>query len=47
MTDYIYRHYDKDGNLLYVGISLSVISRIMQHKNGSHWFNNIANILIL
>jgi hypothetical protein len=24
----LYRHYDKDGNLLYVGISLSALGRI-------------------
>lgn len=41
---YLYRHFDKDGNLLYVGISLSVIQRLSQHKNCSPWYHKIAKI---
>lgn len=40
----LYRHYDKDDNLLYVGISLSPTYRLSQHKKNSHWFNEIARI---
>ena len=30
-----YRHYDKNGNLLYVGVSLSSLQRLGQHKSNS------------
>jgi len=33
----LYRHYDKDDNLLYVGISLSAYTRLSQHKSNSEW----------
>ncbi|MDB4461363.1 GIY-YIG nuclease family protein [bacterium] len=33
----LYRHYDKEDNLLYVGISLSSLVRWQQHNNNSHW----------
>lgn len=36
MTD-LYRHFDADGNLLYVGISLSAFERFRQHKRTSSW----------
>ena len=41
----LYRHYDKDGALLYVGISLHVIRRLIEHKS-SDWFHDIARIEI-
>lgn len=40
----LYRHYDINGNLLYIGISLSAINRLSQHKNTSEWFNSIAKV---
>ena len=42
----LYRHYDSDKKLLYVGISLSSISRLGQHKVNSHWFDSISYIKI-
>lgn len=45
MSTQLYRHFDGDGNLLYVGISLSAIARLGQHKT-SHWFNQIATVTI-
>lgn len=45
MTD-LYRHFDKAGKLLYVGISLSTSVRLLQHRNNSQWFNEIATITI-
>lgn len=33
----LYRHYDKDNNLLYVGISISSIARFGAHKSTSTW----------
>lgn len=42
-TTQLYRHYDKDGLLLYVGISSNFFAR--PHKN-SKWFYRIATITI-
>jgi hypothetical protein len=36
MTD-LYRHFDKDGNLLYFGISLSAYERMRQYKRIAMW----------
>jgi predicted GIY-YIG superfamily endonuclease len=33
----LYRHYDADGRLLYVGISLDAFSRLRQHNRDSKW----------
>lgn len=40
----LYRAYSESGELLYVGISLSVMSRLSSHKNSSAWFNSAATI---
>lgn len=40
----LYRHFDAKGRLLYVGISLSTIVRLAQHKNVSHWMKRVARI---
>jgi len=45
MTD-LYRHYDKDDNLLYVGISISTLQRLGQHRNNARWFDSISRIEI-
>lgn len=42
----LYRHYSTDGVLLYVGISLSAIDRLKQHRDLSDWFLEISNIQI-
>lgn len=42
----LYRHWDKDGNLLYVGISLSAIERLREHRARSSWFYQIACITV-
>jgi hypothetical protein len=42
----LYRHFDANGTLLYVGISLSAIGRLQAHKGSSHWSNNIARVTI-
>lgn len=42
----LYRHFDEQGNLLYIGISLSTISRLAQHKNGSAWYEDIRRVEI-
>lgn len=38
----LYRHFDENGTLLYVGVSLSAIYRLSQHKKGSHWHSKIS-----
>lgn len=42
----LYRHFDDKGELLYVGISLSTVTRLIGHKSFSQWFNNIALITV-
>jgi hypothetical protein len=42
----LYRHFDKDDNLLYVGISLSALHRLSGHKKESRWFGLIGRIQI-
>jgi hypothetical protein len=39
----LYRHFNSVGVLLYVGISLSAVNRLSQHKE-SFWFNKITHI---
>jgi predicted GIY-YIG superfamily endonuclease len=46
IKQHLYRHFDEWDNLLYVGISLSTIQRLSQHKNQSHWFNSISKVTI-
>jgi predicted GIY-YIG superfamily endonuclease len=43
-TTQLYRHYHKDGALLYVGISLNAVARLAQHRSYSEWFNHIGKI---
>ena len=42
---YLYRHFDKKDRLLYVGISLSLLQRLSQHKRNSHWFKKISKVV--
>ena len=35
----LYRYFDADGNLLYVGISLSALNRAIQHKTTAGWWS--------
>ena len=43
---HLYRHYDGDGRLLYVGISLSALNRLAQHRDHSVWFSSIRSVKI-
>jgi hypothetical protein len=45
-THDLYRHFDKDGVLLYVGISLSAIGRLRDHGHTAQWFDQIAMVTI-
>jgi len=42
----LYRHFDKVGDLLYIGVSKSAFTRASQHKFSSTWFRDIATIAI-
>lgn len=44
MKTALYRHFDKHGALLYVGISGSVLQRTTQHLKGSRWADLIHRI---
>lgn len=43
----VYRHFDANGALLYVGMGWSTLARLMRgHRKQSHWFDQIARIEI-
>lgn len=42
----LYRFFDSDGRLLYVGVSLNLISRLRTHETDSHWFNRAKTVTI-
>lgn len=44
MKTTLYRHWDKDDNLLYIGISLSKLQRLGQHSRNATWFDKITKV---
>lgn len=42
----LYRHFSKDGMLLYVGISIDPFRRNAQHEDGAPWFREVTNISV-
>jgi predicted GIY-YIG superfamily endonuclease len=40
----LYRHFDADGKLLYVGISHSPLLRLSQHRDNARWFEKIKSV---
>lgn len=42
----LYRHFDKDGVLLYVGISCNAMRRTEDHSKNSEWFGDVSSITI-
>jgi predicted GIY-YIG superfamily endonuclease len=42
----LYRTYDADGCLLYVGISKSVMVRLSQHSRTASWFEKVATVTL-
>lgn len=42
----LYRHFDCNGKLLYVGVSIDPIIRLKEHKGTSDWFREISSITI-
>ena len=43
---FLYRHFDCCRDLLYVGMTSSIVNRMMQHKKNAGWFCDIDNIEI-
>jgi predicted GIY-YIG superfamily endonuclease len=43
---YLYRVYDNEQKLIYVGISLSFFSRLQQHKKNSVWFDRMSTVTL-
>lgn len=44
MTCQLYRYYNSEGDLLYVGMSLSSVVRLAQHQEKAPWFTEITRI---
>lgn len=42
----LYRHFDGDGRLLYVGVSLSAAARLSRHSVDSGWFRLVALVTL-
>jgi hypothetical protein len=42
----LYRHFDADGRLLYVGISIQAFGRLCRHQKGSPWWLKIARVTV-
>lgn len=40
----LYRFYDKDNRLLYVGMSLHAAKRASQHRRDKPWWNDVARM---
>lgn len=43
MNTSLYRYFDKDGQLLYVGITKSLFNRQDQHSRTQPWWNDVAS----
>lgn len=43
-TTFLYRCYDEQDVLLYVGIAGNPMNRLCQHEKGSQWFDKLKNI---
>lgn len=42
----LYRMYDQDGGLVYVGISVSLPARLIQHRQSQPWWSDITSISV-
>jgi predicted GIY-YIG superfamily endonuclease/predicted DNA-binding transcriptional regulator AlpA len=42
----LYRHFTRENELLYVGVSLSPIARLSSHAKGSNWASSIASVTV-
>ena len=43
---HLYRHFNAAGELLYVGISLSALGRLGQHRTNARWYSTVAAVTI-
>ena len=43
----LYRHFDENGVLLYVGISTSALKRLGEHERSAGWFKRIVKVTIV
>ena len=43
---HLYRHFDADNNLLYIGISKSAFARFTQHASTAEWADDIVTMTI-
>src|SRR6201986_3880091 len=47
MSAQLYRCFDAEGNLLYVGATKNVFQRIIEHKvQSGHWFRSVTRVEI-
>ena len=44
MTAQLYRCFDAEGNLLYVGATKNVFQRIADHQAHSYWFRRVTRV---
>lgn len=42
----VYKMYDRNGELLYIGVSSAAVYRFTQHMETAHWSNDVAKIEI-
>jgi predicted GIY-YIG superfamily endonuclease len=46
MRSQLYRCFDSDHRLLYIGISTNALARLMVHRESAYWFAQIATVTI-
>ena len=46
MTQTLYRHFDANNNLLYIGVSSRISQRIKEHSIHSSWWKNVSKITL-
>lgn len=46
MTQHLYRMYDANENLLYIGVSVNALARFAQHKLDKPWIDDVAKVTI-
>jgi predicted GIY-YIG superfamily endonuclease len=45
-TYHLYRHFDKAGTLLYIGVTLDPLRRTIAHRTRAHWWAEVATITL-
>jgi predicted GIY-YIG superfamily endonuclease len=46
VTQHLYRMYDANENLLYIGVSVNALARFAQHKLDKPWIDDVAKVTI-